>query len=95
MPLAPAAPARAESPILGFTERSAAAQQAYESRFQDRVSPEVIGRTSRALSRRPQLIATEGVRRAFEYSVTRLRSYGLDVSTPSYGVYASRPRDIR
>ena len=92
--LAPAAPARAESPILGFTERSAAAQQAYETRFQDRVSPEVIGRTSRALSRRPQLIATEGVRRALEYSVSRLRSYGLDVSTPSYGVYASRPRDI-
>jgi N-acetylated-alpha-linked acidic dipeptidase len=92
--LAPAASATADPPILGFTDRSAAQQQAYEARFQDRLSANVIGRTSRALSRRPQLIATNGVRRSFEYSVDRLRSYGLDVSSAGYSVYASRPRDI-
>jgi N-acetylated-alpha-linked acidic dipeptidase len=89
-----AASAAAQEPIIGFTEQSSELERAYEQRFQQRVSPEVIGRTSRALSRRPQLIATSGVRRSFEYSVQRLRRYGLDVSTPSYGVYASRPRDI-
>ena len=93
--LAPAAAARAESPILGFTERSAAAQQAYEGRFQDGVSPEVIGRTSRALSRRPQLIAHARASGAsFEYSVAApalLRARRLDAA---YGVYASRPRDV-
>jgi N-acetylated-alpha-linked acidic dipeptidase len=89
-----ASAASAQAPISGFTERSAEQQRAYEQRFQNGVSAETIGRTSRALSRRPQLIATAGVRQSFEYSVARLRSYGLDVSTPGYGVYASRPRDV-
>ena len=90
-----AAPAEAQDPILGFSEQSAEHQRAYESLFQEGVSAETIGRTSRALSRNPQLIATPGVQRSFEYSVDRLRSYGLDVSTPSYGVYASRPEDVQ
>src|SRR5262245_61244581 len=89
-----AASAAAQEPISGFTERSAQAQRDYETRFQEGVSPEVIGRNSRALSRTPQLIATPGVQRAFEYSVQQLRSYGLKVSTPRYGVYASRPNDV-
>jgi N-acetylated-alpha-linked acidic dipeptidase len=89
-----ASAASAQAPISGFTERSAEHQRAYEERFQDGVSAESIGRTSRALSRKPQLIATPGLRQSFEYSVQRLRSYGLDVSTPGYTVYASRPRDI-
>ena len=87
--------ASAQETITGFTDRGAQLQRGYEQRFQEGVSPAVIGRTSRDLSRNPQLIATPGVRRSFEYSVQLLRSYGLDVSTPSYGVYASRPRDIR
>ena len=90
-----AAAAGAQEPISGFTERGAQMQRAYEERFQQGVSPDVIGSTSRALSVTPQLIATPGVRRAFDYSVQLLRSYGLDVSAPGYGVYASRPRDIR
>jgi N-acetylated-alpha-linked acidic dipeptidase len=90
-----AAAAGAQEPISGFTERSAQLQRAYEERFQHGVSADMIGRTSRALSRNPQLIATPGVRRSFEYSVQLLRSYGLDVSSSTYGVYASRPRDIR
>lgn len=84
----------ADEPILGFSEDAAQAQRAYEDRFQRGVNPDVIGRTSRALSRRPQLIATPGGQRSLEYSARRLRSYGLDVSTPGYGVYSSRPRDV-
>jgi N-acetylated-alpha-linked acidic dipeptidase len=89
-----AAPASARVPILGFTEDSAEHQHAYESRFQNGVSADVIGRNSRALSIRPQLVGTAGARQSFEYSVERLRSYGLDVSTRTYNVYSSRPRDV-
>jgi N-acetylated-alpha-linked acidic dipeptidase len=84
----------ADQPILGFSDESAKQERAYEDGFRQRVSPDVIGRTSRALSRHPQLIATSGHDQSFEYAVRRLQSYGLDVSTPGYGVYASRPRDI-
>ena len=92
-----AAPAAAQDPasrILGFTAESSQAQRAYEGRFTTGVSADVIGRTSRSLSRRPQLVGTPGVRRSQEISVQRLRRYGLDVTTPSYDVYLSRPRDI-
>jgi N-acetylated-alpha-linked acidic dipeptidase len=89
-----AAPANAQEPIHGFTAQSAEHQRAYESRYRDGVRPDVIGRTSRDLSRRPQLVGTPGARRAFEYSVERLRSYGLDVSSPSYSVYSTSPRDV-
>lgn len=86
--------AQEEEPISGFTGASAAQQRAYEDAYTRGVSPESIGRTSRQLSRRPQLIDTPGVRRAEQISVQKLRSYGLNVSTPTYGVYASRPNEI-
>jgi N-acetylated-alpha-linked acidic dipeptidase len=92
--LACAAPASAQQPILGFTDSHAEHQQAYEGKYQDGVRADVIGQTSRALSRRPQLVGTDGARRSFEYSVDRLRSYGLDVSTRQYSVYSSSPRDV-
>ncbi len=84
----------AEDPILGFTDAHSQQQRAYEGRYQRGVSPNVIGNTSRALSRKPQLVGTDGSRQSFEYSVQRLRSYGLDVSTRSYSVYSSRPLDV-
>jgi N-acetylated-alpha-linked acidic dipeptidase len=90
--LAPAA--NADAAILGFTDRSAGVERAYEERFQRGVSADVIRRTSRALSRQPRLTGTAGLSRTFTFSVKRLRSYGLTVSTPSYWVYASHPRDI-
>jgi len=88
-----AAPAGA-APITGFAAESAAQQRAYERAYARGVSAESIGRTSRRLSRRPQLIDTPGVRRAERISVQKLRGYGLDVSTPDYSVYASRPEKI-
>jgi N-acetylated-alpha-linked acidic dipeptidase len=90
-----AGPASAEDePIIGFTTEHAQHQRAYESQFQDRVSADAIGRNSRALSKRPQLVGTAGARRSFEYSVDKLRSYGLDVSTRQYSVYSSSPRSV-
>src|SRR3954452_25625744 len=91
---APAAAQQDAAPILGFTSSSAKDQQAYEAAFTRGVNPQVIGNTSRALSRFPQLVGTEGVRRSQEISVQRLRSYGLDVTTPTYSVYSSRPRSV-
>jgi N-acetylated-alpha-linked acidic dipeptidase len=69
-------------------------ERAYEERFQRGLSADVIRRTSRTLSRQPRLTGTAGLSRTFAFSVKRLRSYGLKVSTPSYRVYASHPRDI-
>jgi N-acetylated-alpha-linked acidic dipeptidase len=91
---ASATSALAEDPILGFTDAHSQQQRAYESRYQDGVNPKTIGNTSRALSRKPQLVGTNGARQSFEYSVQRLRSYGLDVSTRTYSVYSSRPLDV-
>jgi N-acetylated-alpha-linked acidic dipeptidase len=88
------ASANAQEPILGFTDEHAQQQRAYEGNYQDRVSAETIGRTSRDLSRRPQLVGTAGARRSFEYSVERLRRYGLDVSSRTYSVYSTRPEDV-
>ena len=91
---APAPAVAQDAAIAGFSAERAEQQRAYEAAFAGGVSAENIGRTSRRLSDRPQLIATPGVRRAQQISVDRLRSYGLDVSTPGYSVYASRPNDI-
>jgi N-acetylated-alpha-linked acidic dipeptidase len=91
---APAAAQQSASPILGFTAGSAKDQQAYEAAFTRGVSAEVIGNTSRALSRFPQLVGTQGARRTQQISVQRLRSYGLDVTTPTYEEYLSRPRSV-
>ena len=92
---APASPAVAQdAPISGFTADHAAHQRAYEGAFTGRVSAEDIGRTSRQLSSRPQLIATPGVRRSQQISIDKLRSYGLDVRSAGYSVYSSRPEDI-
>jgi N-acetylated-alpha-linked acidic dipeptidase len=90
----PAAAQEAGSPILGFTSESARAQQDYERAFTRGVNANVIANTSQALSRRTQLVGTPGVRRSQELSVRRLRSYGLDVTTPDYDVYLSRPRSV-
>jgi N-acetylated-alpha-linked acidic dipeptidase len=90
-----AAPAMAQDgAIPGFGAASAKHQRAYEDAFVQGVSPESIARMSRQLSRTPQLIDTPGVRRSERLSVKALRSYGLKVSTSTYGVYASRPNDI-
>jgi len=92
---APVATAAAqEAPITGFTPDHAAAQRAYEAAFAGGVSAENIARTSRRLSDRPQLIGTPGVRRSQQISIDRLRSYGLDVHSAGYSVYASRPEHI-
>ena len=92
--LAAPATAGAQEPILGFTEDGAAAQRDYEARYLDRVSADAIRRNSRSFSQIPQLVGTPGDRRTQQLSVERLRRYGLDVSTPTYGVYLSRPRSI-
>jgi N-acetylated-alpha-linked acidic dipeptidase len=82
-----AAPAAAQDePISGFTAAGAEQQRAYEDAFTRGVSAESIGRNSRQLSRRTHLVGTPGDRRDQELSVQKLRSYGLDVATPSYSV---------
>jgi N-acetylated-alpha-linked acidic dipeptidase len=87
--------AQADEPISGFTPGHSAEQQRAEQRFQQAVSADGIGRFSRTVSRRPQLIGSPGNRDTFNYSVQTLRGYGLKVRRASYDVYISRPNKIQ
>ena len=94
--LAVAAPgAYAQGPISGFTPSHSLEQQQAEQRFQRAISANSIGRFSRTVSRRPQLIGSPGNRDAFNFSVQTLRSYGLPPQRHSYDVYFSRPNEIQ
>jgi N-acetylated-alpha-linked acidic dipeptidase len=87
-------PAASASAVPGFSSAGTDRQRTYEERFQRELSAAAIRSTSRELSRRPRVTGTAGLSRAVRYSVKRLRSYGLDVSTPTYRVYTSRPRAV-
>jgi N-acetylated-alpha-linked acidic dipeptidase len=87
--------AQADEPISGFTPDHSAQQQRAEQRFQQAVSANRIGRFSRTVSRRPQLIGSPGNHDTFNFSVQTLRSYGLKVRRSSYDVYISRPNKIQ
>ena len=79
----------------GFTPGHAASQRAYETRFQQGVSADDIGRLNRRLSRRPHLVGTQNQQDVVDASLAKLRSYGLDAHKQSYDVYLSRPERIR
>jgi N-acetylated-alpha-linked acidic dipeptidase len=79
----------------GFTPSNADKQRQYEARFQQGVSADSIGRLSRNFSRRPHLVGTPNQAQVVERAAARLRSYGLDVKTPSYDVWLSRPNNIQ
>ena len=87
--------AYAQGPISGFTPSHSLEQQQAEQRFQRAISANSIGRFSRTVSRRPQLIGSPGNRDAFNFSVQTLRSYGLRPQRHSYDVYISRPNKIQ
>jgi hypothetical protein len=71
----------------GFTADHAAVQRADEEQFQAGVSADDVGALSRDLSRRPHVVGTEGQRQTLEYSLAKLRSYGLDAREQAYSVY--------
>ena len=87
--------AQAAEPIQGFAPDRSAEQQRAEQRFQRAISANDIGRFSRTVSKRPQLIGSPGNRAAFRHSVKTLRGYGLRVRRASYSVYISRPEKIQ
>lgn len=80
--------------LVGYSPEHAEEQLDYESEFSERVDSQRIGEFSRKLSSQPQLVGTEGARRAAEVSVDKLREAGLKVRTHDYQVYASVPRNI-
>ena len=70
-------------------------QRAYEQRFQQGVSPEVIGSTSRALSVTPQLIATPDGSIAFEFAIDEFRKYCLLNGLDDIGLTLRHADEIR
>ena len=91
----PAAASAQDASIPGFTPEHSAEQAQAEQRFQGAISANSIGRFSRTVSRRPQLIGSPGNRDAFNFSLATLGRYGLDPDSASYDVYISRPNSIQ
>ena len=89
------AAASAQDSIPGFTSEHSAEQAQAEQRFQGAISANSIGRFSRTVSKRPQLIGSPGNRDAFNFSLATLGRYGLDPDSASYDVYISRPNSIQ
>jgi N-acetylated-alpha-linked acidic dipeptidase len=87
--------AQDEGALDGFTPGHAAQQRDYESRFQQGVSADSLGRLNRNLSRRPHIVGSASQQGVVERSVEKLRGWGLDAHVQDYDVYLSRPEQIR
>ncbi|GLW89962.1 M28 family peptidase [Actinokineospora globicatena] len=81
--------------LLGFTAAHSAAQRRVEKDFLAAIDPAQALELNTTLSARPQLIGTEGNRASGEYSVSKLRQWGLPTRHARYSVYTSVPRDIK
>jgi N-acetylated-alpha-linked acidic dipeptidase len=79
----------------GFTPSNAEKQQQYESRFQQGVSADDLGRLNRGFSRRPHVVGSPNQARVVESALAKFKSYGLDAHTQSYDVWLSRPNSIQ
>lgn len=84
----------APDPLPGFTPEHSSEHRQLERTFRSAIAPEQARGLSTALSSHPQLVGTPGALRSAEYSVAKLRSWGLNARLDSYGVYASQPRNI-
>lgn len=82
--------------LFGFTHAKSAWERSYEARFKRIVSAQSVSANSTRLSNHPGLIATPDNAKRIQYSVNKLRDYGLDAHTSNaYDVYISSPRRIR
>jgi N-acetylated-alpha-linked acidic dipeptidase len=79
----------------GFTPGHATQQRDYESRFQQGVSADSIGRLNRNLSRVPHVVGSANQQGVVERSAAKLRKWGLDTTVHDYDVYLSRPEQIQ
>lgn len=88
------AAAAATDTLPGFTPGRAADQLRLEQQFQDAIQPDQARALSTALSSHPQLVGTKGARQSADYSVAKLREWGLDAQLSDYSVYGPRPKNI-
>ncbi|MHA6798367.1 M28 family peptidase [Bounagaea algeriensis] len=68
--------------------------QPWEERLQQEVDADSAARMSEDMASYPGLVGTEGAERRAQYSVDKLRQWGLDAKLESYDVHASSPQDI-
>lgn len=78
----------------GFTAQSSAEQRAYEAGFKGAIKASVAEKLSTALSSHTQRVGTEGAKRSAQYSLRKLREWGLDAQLYSYSVYGPVPKSI-
>lgn len=93
---ASAAPTFAPDPqrIMGFTADKSAWEREYETLFQAIPDPDVAKEHSIALTEHPTLVGTDWNWWNVQYSMEKLREYGLDPELVTYNIYLSVPKSI-
>ncbi|MCL7451804.1 MAG: M20/M25/M40 family metallo-hydrolase [Anaerolineae bacterium] len=89
-------PVMAQDPprLPGFTMEQSTWEREYESLFQAIPDPNVASEHSIALTSHPTLVSTDGDWQNVQYSMDKLREYGLEPELVTYYVYLSVPRNI-
>src|SRR5512146_527825 len=85
--------ARAADPprIAGFTSSKSAWQREYEARLKAIPDPTVCAEQNRALTAHPTLAGSDWDWWNVQYSLEKLRSYGLEPELKTYHVYMPDP----
>lgn len=81
--------------IAGFTAEKSAWERAYESSLKAIPDPVVCRQHSTALTEHPTLVGSDWDWQNVQYSLEKLRSYGLKPELKTYYVYMSLPRTIQ
>ncbi|HXS56972.1 MAG TPA: transferrin receptor-like dimerization domain-containing protein [Hanamia sp.] len=78
--------------ITGFSEKSAAAQLALESSFDQNLSKENIGKTIKRLSSKPHHISSPGGKENAEYILSQFKQWGWDAEIEMFHVLFPTPK---
>ncbi|MBN8836874.1 MAG: M28 family peptidase [Sphingobacteriia bacterium] len=78
--------------IMGFAEKSAAAQQQIEKQFDGYLNAERIGATIKELSAKPHHISSPGGKEVAENILAKYKSWGWDAKIETYQVLFPTPK---
>ncbi|MEN9686294.1 MAG: hypothetical protein RLZZ28_2080 [Bacteroidota bacterium] len=84
--------ASAQKTILGFTEKSAVAEQQLEQKFDALLSAQSIGQTIRDLSAKPHHVGSVGGKEVAENILAKFKSWGWDAKIETYQVLFPTPK---
>ncbi len=86
---------QSSSQITGFSSDKSAWERAYEAWLKAIPDPNICRQHSLALTEHPTLVGSDWDWWNVQYSLEKLRSYGLDPELKTYYVYMSLPRSVQ